>query len=612
MATFSPAFLDQIRRRISLSDIVGRYVQLQKRGSNTIACCPFHNEKSPSFYVYDTEGNYHCYGCKAHGDIFSFLMEKKGLQFPEAVEDLAGQAGIPMPRDVEMTPEDQMAREKRELYYEIMEKAALFYEKQLRSNVGVGAQRYIDGREIKSEIQKLYRLGYAPRGNVLCTYLKGLCYKIEDLISLGLIKKSTRNEAEYYDNFRDRLLFPICDLRGRVIAFGGRVLGAGEPKYLNSPETPLYHKSDIIYGYHQAKKHREKADPIICAEGYMDVIALHQGGFKGAVAPLGTAITEAQLRLMWRMDSEPIICLDGDAAGQRAANRVLETALPYLRSDNSLRFVTLPEGEDPDTMLRQNRYGNLKALYDNATPFVNRFWESLQEGISLETPEKKTAFRNKIYKLTGLIQDVSVKKGYEIELNDRIRILFRSQSQFSKFGVRRTYGASGKYSAGYVKPLSGPSPLGFSVNVPDVQTKILMACILNNPQILTEFESEFLEMPIDNKDMGALRDELATYLFEGEDLDKDALHNHLYGKGFKNTVESVCNWSIYTHANFAQPTEDLDAVRENWQRIWQFCHGKSALESDLEAVTILLEREPTAENFERLRGLQAELQKLRM
>ncbi|HBN23090.1 MAG TPA: DNA primase, partial [Holosporales bacterium] len=357
MVTFSSGFLDQIRQRISLADVIGRYTTVQKRGSNLIACCPFHKEKSPSFYIYEEDGHYHCYGCKAHGDIFSFLMEKRGFSFPEVVEDLAGQAGLQIPQNGGDSEEDRRAKAERGLFYEIMEKTAQFYEKQLLSNGGSSAKKYTDNRGITLPTQKTFRLGYAPRGNVLHHHLSKLGYKTPALQKLGLVQESKDRPGDFYDYFRDRLMFPIWDKRGRVIAFGGRILGTGHPKYINSPETPLFHKGDVIYGYHLAKqaKAQNKLTPLICSEGYMDVVALHQGGFQGAVAPNGTSITENQLDLLWKLDHEPIICLDGDKAGEEAALRALKVALPFLEAGKTLRFVSLPSGEDPDSLLRAGK-----------------------------------------------------------------------------------------------------------------------------------------------------------------------------------------------------------------------------------------------------------------
>ena len=614
MISFSPSFLDQIRRRISVSDVIGRYVKLETRGSNTLGCCPFHKEKTPSFYVYDADGHYHCYGCKAHGDIFSFLMEKKGLSFPEAVEDLAGQAGIPLPKNAEETPQDRAAREKRELYFEIMEKAAKFFESALQSNDGQTALSYVRDRRVSQDMQKMYRLGYAPRGNRLLKYLsQDQGYAFEDLIKLGLIKPSKHddgpNSNPYYDNFRDRLMFPIWDMKGRVIAFGGRILGAGEPKYLNSPETPLFHKSETVYGYHLARKEKGKDHPFILSEGYVDVIAFHQHGFPGAVAPLGTSITEAQLRMLWRVDEAPIICLDGDKAGQKAAIRALEIALPHIRAKQSLRFVSLPDGEDPDTMLVSGRHQDLKDLLSNPTSFSDQLWAHCLDGSDLSTPEGKTKFRNRMYDIVGQIQDPSLKKSYEIDFADRLKAKFQSlrpQSVKNQYGNDSRFSGSQSYGS---RSSAAKNRLG--VNAPEIQFKILMAAALNHPQILESVEDPFMQLVSANERLNLLREEIGSYLFSDHALDTEDLKHHLCSNGFKNEVESVCDWSIYAHAKFAQPNEDLEAVKENWLRIWQFCHGKSALERDIDTLKKQLGENPTLENFEKLKHLQTELSRLK-
>ncbi len=608
MATFSPSFLEQIRRRLSLADMVGRYATVQKRGSNLMACCPFHKEKSPSFYIYEEEGHYHCYGCKAHGDIFALLMEKKGYNFPEAVEELAGQAGIQMPKEDGDPVQNQQDRDQRELFHEIMEKAAQFYEKQLLSNIGSHAKKYIDNRGITQETQKTFRLGYAPRGNVLSTHLQGLGYRVDDLKALGLTKESRERIGDLYDNFRDRLIFPICDNRGKVIAFGGRILGAGEPKYLNSPETPLYHKGDVVYGYHLARQHKPKDAPAICSEGYLDVIALHQGGFTGAMAPLGTSITEAQLRMLWRLDKEPIICLDGDSAGERAAFRALETALPFLRPGQSLRFVSLPAGEDPDTLIQGGRGDMLQGLYGNALPLVDKLWNTSVMGAKFDTPEHKAAFRQKLFDFLSKIQDAGIRKGYEFEINDRIRNHYRQLSS-EKYNKNSGKGNFQKrdFPGSFARQASAKATAMYVINVSDMQTRILFACVLNHPGILPEVEHEFMEVNLESPQLITLREEIIHYLFEGLELDKSALNNHLYSKGLRDTVEAICNASTYTHARFAQPTENQDVVLDNWRQIWTFCQGKSALEQDLINARGQLEVDPTTENFSKLRRLQDEI-----
>lgn len=600
MPTFSPPFLDQIRRRISISDVVSRYAKLEKRGSNTLGCCPFHKEKTPSFYVYDADGHYHCYGCKAHGDIFTFLMEKKGLSFPEAVEEMAGQAGIPMPRESEESPEDMLAREKRELYFEIMENAAKFYEAQYLSNVGKAAQSYVESRGLTPETRMKFRLGYAPRGNGLLTKLTQGGYELKDLVNLGLVKESSKQPDEYYDYFRDRLLFPIWDQKGRVIAFGGRILGAGEPKYLNSPETPLFHKSDTVYGYHFARKEKGKEESFYLVEGYMDVIALHQHGFMGAVAPLGTSITEQQLRMLWRVDEHPVICLDGDKAGQKAAVRAMEIALPLVRANQTLRFVDMPEGEDPDDLLKAGRKEDVQALLSSPLSLSDKAWSHLLWGASLETPESKTAFRQKVFNTVGLIQDPSLKKSYEIDFADRLKGVFQSQRQ-SKPGYSRP-----KSLTSY-----GPKGARLGLDVPDLQGKIMLAAVINHPALLNEVEDQFLSLHLSTDALNTVREAITSQFFIDQSIDTDALKHHLYSIGLKNEVESVCDWSVYTHARFAQPNEDLEVVKENWLRIWHFCHGKSALEQDIEALKGQLESEPTIENFEKLKHLHGELAKLK-
>ena len=349
MPFITPSFLDLLRDKIAVSDIVGRRVRLIKKGDEFLGLCPFHHEKTPSFTINDSKGFYHCFGCGAHGDIVRYLMEAEKMPFREAVEYLAHRAGIPMPKS---SAEEVHLQERRNNLTTIMEEACHFFHMNLFGDIGASARAYLIKRGITSTVARQFRLGYAPSGSALTAHLEAKGFNLKQCQALGLIAEG-RDGRGFHDYFYDRVMFPILDRRKKVIGFGGRMMAKGEPKYLNSPETELFHKGDTLYALPHALETMRKTNNTILVEGYMDVIALHSAGFTNAVAPLGTALTEAQIKILWQSTDEPIICFDGDAAGQKASYRALHRALPHLTPGKSLRFVFLPSPFDPDDMIRK-------------------------------------------------------------------------------------------------------------------------------------------------------------------------------------------------------------------------------------------------------------------
>lgn len=410
--SLSPAFLDELRARTTLSVLVGRTVKLQRAGREHRACCPFHNEKSPSFYVNDDKGFYHCFGCGAHGDAIRWLTEHQGLPFIDAVKDLAQAAGLDMPAP------DRRAAEKAERaksLHDVMAAAAKWFEDQLWGLGGEEARALLERRGVRADTARNFGLGFAPdsRGQ-----LRKALAEFGDamLIECGLLIQVDGKEP--YDRFRGRLMIPIRDPRGRVIAFGGRIIGAGEPKYLNSPETPLFDKGRTLYNLDRAGAAARKAGRVIAVEGYMDVIALAQAGFGEAVAPLGTALTEAQLERLWRMVDVPILCFDGDSAGQKAGIRAAERALPMLGPGRSLSFVTLPAGQDPDDLVRTAGAGAMEALLAAPEPLVDRLWRHAAEEPT-NTPEERAGLRARLAEQADRIADPNVRSEYHADFKRR-------------------------------------------------------------------------------------------------------------------------------------------------------------------------------------------------
>lgn len=422
---YPPSLLEEIRARLPVSAVVGKRVRLIKAGREWKGLSPFNAEKTPSFYVNDQKGFYHCFSSGKHGDIFSFLIETEGMPFPEAVERLAAEAGVPLPVS---TPEATREEARRNDLYEVVELAAAFFEATLVSNAGREARAYLERRGMGLKTQQTFRLGYAPGDRfALRDHLmqKGISH--EAMIEAGLLI-THEDTAVPYDRFRDRVMFPIHDQRGKVIAFGGRAMRTDAPaKYLNSSETPLFHKGRVLYNLHNARKAASDKSEVIAVEGYVDVIAMTMAGFAQTVAPLGTALTGDQVTLLWRMADEPILCFDGDAAGQRAAYRAIDTALPLLAPGKSIRFALLPEGQDPDDLFRAGGTEAIATVLQQARPLAEMLWAREVEHGPLDTPERRAALERRLKDAVGQIADETIRRHYGADIMNRLRGLLPAQ-----------------------------------------------------------------------------------------------------------------------------------------------------------------------------------------
>ncbi|MBI1775725.1 MAG: DNA primase [Proteobacteria bacterium] len=419
-------FLDELRSRVSLAALVGRRVKLTRRGREHTGLCPFHNEKTPSFTLNEDKGFYHCFGCGAHGDAISFVMGTEGLAFRDAVERLAAEAGLALPEEA---PGDRERRQRETSLQTIVEAAAAFYEKQLRMPGGRAAMEYLKRRGLDEATIQRFRLGYAPANpGQLKTELKRQGVEETQMVAAGLLKQP-EDGREPFDYFRDRVMFAITDRRGRVVAFGGRILSDGQPKYLNSPDSPLFHKGRMLYGYAHAREAALKTGEVLVVEGYMDVIALFQAGIVEAVAPLGTALTEDQLAELWRLAPEPVLCFDGDAAGERAAARAADRALSLLAPGKSLRFLSLPKGEDPDTLVRKAGPEAVRQLIGGARPLVETLWQQYwAEAQPVNTPERRAKFQHTIRALLARIEDPEIRNLYRRDFIGRARAAFGEET----------------------------------------------------------------------------------------------------------------------------------------------------------------------------------------
>src|SRR6185312_15723262 len=455
---YGDGLLDEIRNRTDLVALVGRRVKLVRKGREMWGCCPFHNEKSASFKVSNERRAYKCFGCGKGGDCFKWLVETEGLSFRESVEKLAGEAGVELPK---WSPDDEAREQKKKSLYDIVELAAKFYEAQLFEQAGKPARDYLKGRGLDGAAARQFRLGYAPSGNnALITHLTGHNITQDDIIAAGLARPAEDGRL-MRDFIFNRVMFPISDGRGRLIAFGARALEAdAKPKYINTGETPLFSKGTQLYNYATARAAALKAGTIILAEGYMDVIALVRAGFAHSVAPLGTAFTEDQLHLLWRSAPEPILAFDGDTAGRNAANRAAHMALPHLKPDHSLRFAFLPTGEDPDSFIAAEGAGAMQALLDGAIPLSQLLWQGETEGKDLSTPERRAGLEQRLKDMVGQITDPTVAGYYREGFRERVNDSFRRRPAPAQAGAAprapfRPSGGRGKGPFKPFKPLPG-------------------------------------------------------------------------------------------------------------------------------------------------------------
>ena len=412
MAGFDRNFTDELRARLSLVDVISRRVPLVKKGQNYWGCCPFHNEKTPSFSVNEDKGFYHCFGCGEHGDIISFVMKSENVDFRTAITELAAQAGLKLP-DYKPKSHEQIARE--ESYFEIMENAASIYQKRLFDPDGEIALAYIRGRGFNDDMIKKYRIGYAPKNNIIAN--KFVNIKQDNLLATGLCR---RGDYGMYDFFRDKLMFPIFNAHGKIVAFSGRSLDGSEPKYINTSDTELFHKRKTIFGFNFARDAIHRANRSIVVEGQIDAIQMQCNGFPETVAPLGTALTEDHISMLCKANRNITFCFDGDAAGQKAAARACDIVMPFLRDASDVKFAFVSGGKDPDEVLKTGGQPAMQKIINDATPLVDFLWNLANAGFTVSTPNGRTQAEKFIKQKIEKISDATLRGEYEHEYNSRM------------------------------------------------------------------------------------------------------------------------------------------------------------------------------------------------
>ena len=563
-----PRFLDELRNRITLSDIIGRSVKLTRAGREFKGCCPFHNEKTPSFYVNDDKQFYHCFGCGAHGDVISFITDQSNMTFPEAVEMLAAEAGMQVPK--QSPQEIQKAKVQKDLY-SLMEEATGFFQQHLaQEQEGQVSLNYLRERGMNEDSMARFKVGYAPAdGQALRKYLAVRGYSDAQMIEAGVLKASTKG-GEPYIFFRERIMFPVTDRRGRVIAFGGRILPdhlrppqSGDfkpPKYINSSDTPIFNKSEILYGGAHARQGAGDGHTMIVVEGYMDVIACHQAGFRGAVAPMGTSLTQDQILLLWKMipadEKVPVLCFDGDDAGRRAASRAAQNILPLLEAGRSVKLAFLPDGEDPDSLVRHGGQGALKKVLQNALSLFDFIWNAHTAGRKFETPESRAGV------IKALKNEISVIAAKDVQSHYNALLQTRISETFFKRGDRGGKGGNAGGGTGVKVPALKPRKPAYQAA--GLYPRILLAAVMNHPHIYAQVEEDFGAFEIPPSRIADLRGAMVQALDEDHDLDFEGLCNHLKEKGFEKEMDDIACESVYVHAAFARPGANRDDTVARW------------------------------------------------
>jgi DNA primase len=556
-----PQFLDELRARTPLTAVIGRRMRLARSGRQWKGCCPFHGEKTPSFYVYDD--HYHCFGCGVHGDAIAFVMQSQGSSFPEAVEQLAAEAGmqVPMP-----SPEATQAEQRRIDLAGVLDAAAASFQRRLLLPEGKEARDYLMRRGLSDETIRRYGLGWSGEGRgAVAADLSREGVTEDQLIDSGLMRRDDET-GRVYDLFFSRVMFPIRDRRGRTISFGGRILGDGQPKYVNGPETALFSKRRTLYGLDLAREAVRRGGTLVVVEGYMDVIALGQAGFEAAVAPLGTALTEEQLAELWRLSPAPVLCFDGDGAGRRAARRAAELALPTLAPDRTLKLVALPEKEDPDSLLRVEGSAAFQSRLDGAQSLTEALYGLLHDGIDDRSPEQLATFLTRLDEAARKIPDKALAQTTRDALRSRFYETRRARFQRPKTSpghARSNGGSSIGPNLGIPRPPTSPER-----NTPE-RHRILTAILLCHPTLLRDVEHAYAGLDLDAP-LAELRDVITEWAMHAEVLDSQALMDHLEGFGLRDIVKRILAGTPVPLPECASSASMPAEAEEGWWHIFGF------------------------------------------
>src|SRR5579883_349337 len=647
---FPPEFLDELRARLPVSEVVGRRVNLKKSGREWRGLSPFNQEKTPSFFVNDQKMAWFDFSSGKNGTIFDFVMQTEGLSFPEAVERLAAQAGMALP---EVSREEEARAQHRKSLHDVLELAAKFFATTLAGRSGARARGYLSDRGLDPAAQLKFRLGYAPSERfALKEHLGAQGVSVSDMVEAGLLVAGEDIPVPY-DRFRERVMFPITDLRDRVIAFGGRTLDPDTPaKYLNSPETPLFHKGATLYNIAAARAAAHKGATVIAVEGYVDVIAMVQAGFEAAVAPLGTALTADQLGLLWKMADEPTLCFDGDAAGRRAAYRAIDLALPLLRPGKSLRFASLPDGNDPDDLVRAGGRDAVEDVLGGARPLVHMLWTRETEAGGLDTPERRAALEARLGAVVNGIGDESVRRHYRQEFANRLQGLFAADLAGGRtFGPReawargrnslgRAVASAGQFAAGWSGPRTGkgmragggprhprsvPLPAAggrYLATSPQLAASpihrgdraaisrreaLILQAVLNHPWLLHDHLEDMADVDFRFREAEKVKVALVDIIAHGGAPDRDGLVAERERRGLADagsrTERAITTVSVWGARPEAAPAD----VLMTWKQLITLHRQWHSLIKELKDAEQALGREQTEANYSWLQDVKARL-----
>jgi DNA primase len=612
---FPPEFLDEIRARLPVSEVAGKRVKLRKEGREWRGLSPFSAEKTPSFFVNDQKGFFHDFSSGKHGDGFAFLMETEGLTFPEAVERLANMAGLPMPRP---SSADAVQEKKRASLIDVLAMAARLFEANLQQPIGAKARGYLGDRGLGAPVQQRFGLGYAsPDRFAMRDALAAQGVGVEAMIDAGLLVHG-EGIAVPYDRFRDRVMFPIHDRGGRVIAFGGRAMEAGaKAKYLNSPETALFHKGALLFNHHRARKSAHDSGAIVVVEGYVDAIAVSEAGFPNVVAPLGTALTPDQCALLWAMTSEPVLCFDGDGAGRRAAFRAIETALPLIGAGKSLRFALLPEGQDPDDLIRLSGPTAMAEHLKDARPLADMLFTRETDEQRFDTPEQRAALERRLGEAAGKITDETLRRHYQADMRRRLSAFLgdeRARPARGDAGARPGFAQR----RGGAFPLRGPR-MGLAETPLAPQTKLarkaalparevmILAIALSHPALIGSYCEELAETEFLGAGVSASRDALLAAPPDALNSPA-ALAEWLKGAGHGPACDRILGLAAKMPSWWCMRPEAAPSDADLVLRQSLALHRRAgALNRDLKLAERLLATEPNDLNLARLLDIKANL-----
>jgi len=630
---FTSQFLDELKARLPVSEVVGRRVKLVRAGREFKGLSPFNKEKTPSFFVNDQKQAWFDFSSGKNGSIFDFVMESEGVSFPEAVERLAQMAGMPLPK---ISREDEARDARRKTLHDVVELAAKFFQDTLASRTGAKARGYLADRGLDPATQLKFRLGYAPGERfALKEHLGSQGVSAEDMIEAGLLISGDDIPVPF-DRFRDRVMFPITDLRGRVIAFGGRALEKdAQAKYLNSPETPLFHKGATLYNIAMAREaaHAAKSTqaaqgnhgaPLIAVEGYVDVIAMVTAGYAATVAPLGTALTEDQLALLWKMADEPVLCFDGDSAGLRAAYRAVDLAMPRLKPAKSLKFALLPQGQDPDDLVRSGGREAANEVIGSARPLADMLWARETEGHSFDTPERRAALEARINEVTAVISDDAVRRYYRQDFSTRLAQFFappqrepraggdwreRRERGWQKPVAARTPGRSTPYVVVSQQLKASPVHRGHRTTVPRREALILQAA-LNHPWLLHDHLEELASLEFRHAGAERLKSALIDIAAHAAALDAEALKAELEARNLTETMQRIALAITTPSVWGARPEAAPDDVLVTWSQLVALHRQWHSLTKELKDAEQALGQNASEANYLRLRDVKARLSRM--